>query len=214
MKIFSTVIAAVLALAVVAGLAAAQGKGDVTIDASANPALFRTPTTLSGRVKGEKVGIQVVVQRRSSTTAAYSDVATVTTTGNGQWTHSIRPRRNAYYRAVAKTTPEVASEDLLLQVAPKVTLKAASTTVAAGAKARLRGRIRPRHNGQKVEIQRRTEAGAFEKVATARVRKATRRYSKFRKRVTVPSTGVYRAVLPGHADHAEGVSPELTVTAS
>ena len=217
MKLFSILLAALVALAIGGALAGAQApkNDDVTLDASANPTLFRTPTTLSGRVKGEKEGVSVVLQRRSSLTdTTFSDVATAVTTGNGEYTFTVRPRRNGYFRAVARTTPEKTSDELFLQVAPKVSLGARSTTVAAGAKARFRGKVRPRHNGRKVQIQRRNDAGAFETVATARLRKATRRYSRFRKRVAVPATGVYRAVLPGHADHAEGVSPELTITTS
>lgn len=214
MKPFTIILSALAVLATGAALAVAQGpkNNDVTLDASANPVLYRTPTTLSGRVKGEKAGVSVVLQRRVSQTAAYADVATVATTGNGEYTFSVRPRRNGYFRAVAKTTPEATSDELLLQVAPKVTMTARSMTVSPGAKARFRGKVRPRHRGR-IQIQRRNDAGTFETVATAKLRKATKRLARFRKRVSVPSTGVYRALLPGHADHAEGASAELTITA-
>jgi hypothetical protein len=184
---------------------------DVSIKESANPTPFRAPVTLTGRVKKAKAGVAVVLQRRASQTAPYGDVATAATTGNGEYAFTIRPRRNGYYRAVARTTPEAASSDLLLGVSPRITLRAGRTTLAPGGRVRLRGRVRPKHNGSRVEIQRR-EGAEWRLVKRARLRDTRRSASRYRTRVRVPSTGTYRVLLPGHADHAEGVSPEVTLS--
>jgi hypothetical protein len=196
-----------------AALAVAQGKGDVTIDASANPTLFKAPMTLSGRVKAEKDGVTVVLQRRASQTGTFADVTSVATTGNGDYTFALAPRRNGYFRAVAKTTPEVTSDELLVAVAPKVGMTAGRTTVAPNSRVRLRGKVRPKHNGSRIQIQLRDAAGAWTTVKTPRLRNTDRSYSRYRTRVRVPATGTYRAFLPGHADHADGVSGEVTITA-
>lgn len=206
------------AAALLAGGAIVQAQGpqnkDVTLSGPTTTVVYKTPTTLSGRVKGEKDGVSVVLQRRTSQTAPYTDVATVATTGNGDFTFSgLEPRRNAFYRALARTTPEQTSDDIFVAVAPIVTLRAKSTAVAPNTQARFRGKVRPRHNRRKIQIQR-EEATGFVTVARARLRRVRgKNVSRFRKRVTIPATGNYRALLPGHTDHAEGASAPLTITA-
>jgi hypothetical protein len=212
-------IALAAAAALLAGGAIVQAQGppnksDVTLTGPTSAVVYKTPTAFSGRIKGEKAGVSVVLQRRNSQTAPYTDLATVTTTGNGDFSFAgVEPRRNAFYRALARTTPEQTSDDLFVAVAPIVKLKAKSTTVATNERARFRGKVRPRHNRRKVQIQRQ-EAAGFVTVATARLRRVRgKNVSRFRKRVTIPATGVYRAFLPGHADHAEGGSNTVTISA-
>ena len=210
MNRLATICLALLALLAAAALASAQGKSDdVSLETATNPVVFRTPTALTGRVKGAKTAVPVTLQRRSPTGTEFANVATANTTGNGDYTFTIRPKRNGVFRTVSGT---VMSDELLLGVSPKIGLTVSSTQVAPNSRVRFRGKVRPRHNGSKAQIQLKDAAGTWTVVKETRLRRVEgKRYSRYRTRVTVPATGTYRVVLPAHADHAEGASPEVVI---
>lgn len=209
----ATIFLTALAVLAAAALASAQGKSDdVSLQTATNPVVFRTPTALTGRVKGAKAPVAVTLQRRTPTGTAFADVASATTTDNGDYTFTIRPKRNGVFRAVSGTAT---SDELALGVAPKVGVSVSATTVAPGSRVRFRGKVRPRHNGSRAQIQVRDAAGAWVVVTQARLRRVKgRTYSRYAKRVTVPAGGTYRVVLPAHADHAEGASAEVAIATS
>ena len=185
-----------LALAVVAPAQGQNTNNDITIKASANPVVFKTPTTFDGRVKGVKEGVDVVLQRRSSTTTTeYTTITTVKTTGNGEYTFTVTPRRNGLFRAMSGTA---VSEEIALGVAPKVTLSVGPN--------RFKGRVRPAHDGRKVQLQRQNADGTWTTVKKARLRDTGKAYSRFRKRTPLQAGASYRAILPAHTDHVQGES--------
>jgi len=207
------------ALAPVAATSAAPppkptGPQAVTLKPSAATITFSQTVTSKASVKGAKAGVGVTLQRRPSTSQTWSDVETKTTDNKGDASFTTRPRVNTLYRALARTTPEQTSAEALVQVAPLVGFRVSDSTPRAGQRVRFAGTVRPRHNGRRVSIQRRTSTGAWTTVRRATLRAATTTYSKYAVRVRVRSTGTYRVRLAAHADHAEGLSRERVLTTS
>jgi len=188
------------------------GPQGVMLKPSANLVTFSQTVTSKVSVKGAKAGVNVTLQRRPSTSQTWSDVETKPTDQKGDATFTTRPRVNTAYRAVARTTPEQTSAESLVQVAPLVGFRVSDSTPRAGQRVRFAGTVRPRHTGRRVSIQRRSSTGTWVTVKRARLRAATTTYSKYATRVRVRRTGTYRVRLAPHADHAEGLSRERTLT--
>ena len=190
------------------------GPQGVTLHPSAALVTFSQPVTSKASVKGAKAGVGVTLQRRPSTSQTWSDVATVATDAKGDASFATRPRRNDYYRAIARTTPEQTSAESLVQVAPLVGFRVSDSTPRAGSRVRFAGTVRPRHNGRRVYVQRKLGAGSFVTIRRTTLKRATARYSKYSLRVRVRRAATYRVRILGHADHAMGISRERVLTPS
>jgi hypothetical protein len=188
------------------------GKGAVSIKTSVNILIASQPVTITGSVKGAAAGVTVVLQRHAPGATTFADQATVTTDAQGNYSTVQRPRVNTVYRVVAKTAPEVASGEQTVSVRPLIGLTPSDSTPRKGQVVTLRGSVRPAHDGRSVSIQRKRPDGTWAQVTTARLADAGSVYSTYRKRLTIRATAVYRVVLADHADHAEGVSRERTLT--
>ena len=205
-----------VAVLATAGSAIAQkpnpGKQAVSIKTSANVIVFSQPVTISGSVKGANAGVTVVLQRHAPGATTFADQTNATTDANGDYSFVVRPRVNTVFRALAKTSPEVASGDQTVNVRPLVGLIPSDSTPRRGQVVTLRGTVRPAHDGRQVSIQRKRPDGTWAAVTRVTLRDAGSTFSTYRKRLTIRATGVYRTVILDHADHAEGVSRERTLT--
>ena len=87
-------------------------------------------------------------------------------------------------------------------------LGVSDTTPVAGTRVRFSGRACPPHDGVWARIQRRTAAGTFATVNFVRLVDDPARpgCSKYNRLVRVGADGVYRASVPGDADHLAGAS--------
>jgi hypothetical protein len=188
------------------------GQQGVTLKPAATLITFSHTVVSTASVKGAKAGVAVTLQRRRSTSATWSDAETKPTDQKGDAAFTTRPRVNTVYRAVARTTPEQTSAEALVQVAPLVGFRVSDATPHRGQRVRFAGTVRPRHNGRRVAIQRRSSTGTWVTVKRVRLRAATSTSSKYATRVRVRRTGTYRVRLAPHADHAEGLSRERTLT--
>lgn len=206
--------ALVAALALVApGVAQKPPKaGSVTLRTSADQVTFSNPVTLTGKVKGAKAGVMVSLERRSTDAPAFVPAGTVATAGNGDFSFTQRPSQSTVYRATAATTPPATSGEVTTAVAPLVGLRVGDSTPRKGQRVRFRGTVRPQHDGTRVAIQRKRRDGTWATVATPRMRDAGSAYSRYSKRLRIRRTGTYRTVIAAHADHAEGLSRERTLT--
>ena len=94
-------------------------------------------------------------------------------------------------------------------VRPKVGLRLSDLHPARGARVRFRGSVLPAHDGQAVQIQRRTASGwktiASPVLVTATPLNGVAR-SKYAQRIRIRRSSTYRTVLPAHGDHARGKS--------
>jgi hypothetical protein len=186
--------------------------GSVTLKASADKIVYSAPVTLTGKVKGAKAGVVVTLQRRAADATTFVPAGTATTDGNGDYTFTQRPAVSSVFRATAGTTPPETSADAPVAVAPLVGLRVSDTTPAKGQRVRFRGTVRPQHDGTRVAIQRKRADGTWVTVRSPLLRDAGSAYSRYSKRIRIRRNGTYRTVIAAHADHAEGVSRERTLT--
>ena len=216
-RILPCLLAAGAVLAPVATSAAQKppkppGQQGVTLQPSAAQVTFTQPLTSKVSVKGVKAPVNVTLQRRPSTSRTWSDVETKATDAKGDTAFISRPRRNDYYRAIARTTPEQISPESLVKVAPLVGFRVSDSTPRAGSRVRFSGTVRPSHNGRRVYVQRKVGTGAFVTIRKTTLGKATSTSSKYSLRVRVRTAATYRVRILGHTDHAMGISRERVLT--
>jgi hypothetical protein len=186
--------------------------GSMTLKASAAQVTYSNPVTLTGKVKGAKAGVVVTLERRAADATAFVPAGTATTDGTGTYTFTQRPAQSSVFRAMAATTPPATSADTPVAVAPLVGLKVSDRTPRKGQRVRFSGTVRPQHDGTRVAIQRKKADGTWTTVKTPLLRDAGSAYSRYSKRFRIRRSGTYRTVIAAHADHAEGVSRERTLT--
>jgi hypothetical protein len=218
-RILPGLLAAGALLAPVAASAAQKppkppGQQGVTLQPSATQVTFTQTLTSKVSVKGVKAAVNVTLQRRPSTSQTWSDVETKATDAKGDTTFISHPRRNDYYRAIARTTPEQTSAEALVKVAPLVSFRVSDSTPRAGSRVRFSGTVRPRHNGRRVYVQRKIGTGSFVTIRRTTLVKRTSTSSKYSLRVRVRKAATYRVRILGHADHAMGISRERVLTPS
>jgi hypothetical protein len=213
-------VVALLALAATPALAPGQGgkppkppKGTAGITLDVRPAttIFGSPVIVEGRLTGTSNDVGVTVRLEADTTPPYGDRyedtgMTTQTVAAGRYTFTVRPALNSQYRATAQASPPVTSGPRTVSVRPKVGLVLSDSTPRRGRRVRFRGSVTPAHDGSRVLVQRRTSTGAFRTVARTTLLDAGDDRSTYRRRVRIPSDGVYRVKLPAHADHANGFS--------
>ena len=186
--------------------------GAVSLKASADQVTFPAPVALTGKVKGGKAGIVVTLERRAAGATAFAPAGTATTDANGDFSFAQRPEQNTTYRATAATTPPASSSEVNVAVAPLVGLKVSDRTPRKGQRVRFRGTVRPQHDGMRVAIQRKRADGTWVTVRSPLLRDAGSSFSRYSKRIRIRRSGTYRTVIAAHADHAEGISRERTLT--
>jgi hypothetical protein len=201
-----------LTLGLVAGTTSAQQYtiANITIEVKPNPVVFSSPVTISGRARGAgNTGILLQSSRDRNT---WTTLQKGRTDKNGKYSFGHRPSRNTYYRVVFESNPTSGTAPLLVRVAMLVGLKASDSTPSAGQRVRFSGIVRPPHNGRRVYLQRKTATGKFVTVKRGTLSRLDSKSSRYAISIRVRSTGVYRARVLGHSDHAQGVSRERTVT--
>jgi hypothetical protein len=207
----ATILAVAVALAIASeGEAQKPPKpGATTLKASAQQVTFSTPVALTGKVKGAKQAMTVTLERRAANATAFVAAGTATTDANGDFSFADRPSKSSVYRVTAGTA---ASPEVAVAVAPLVGLKVGDATPRKGQRVRFKGTVRPQHDGTRVAIQRKRADGTWATVRTATLRDAGSAYSRYSKRIRIRRSGTFRTVIAAHADHAEGVSRERTLT--
>ena len=207
----AVILAVAVALAIVSeGEAQKPPKpGATTLKASAQQVTFSTPVALTGKVKGAKQAMTVTLERRAANATTFAVAGTATTDANGDFSFADRPSKSSVYRVTAGTA---ASPEVAVAVAPLVGLKVGDATPRKGQRVRFKGSVRPQHDSMRVAIQRKRADGTWATVRTAALRDAGSAYSRCSRRIRIRRSGTFRTVLAAHADHAEGVSRERTLT--
>ena len=144
------------------------------------------------------VGVGVVVAASGSGSAS----ATAQTEADGYYHASIAPKENATWSA---TAAGASAEGIVIRVRPHLTL-ALSHLKPQGTRLTeiLSGAVTPRHAGAKVLVQK-AVGSAWRTVASGRLDSRSRYHVVWALPFKTASYKV-RAVLPAHADHAEGDS--------
>jgi hypothetical protein len=186
------------------------GAAAVTIAATPPVVTFGKPVTIAGNVAGRPGARVELEQTPFPFTDPFKNAAQGTADAAANYSFQVTPTLHTRYHVVAK--PQSAtSSDVTVLVRTRVSLRLGDRTPPRGARVRFRGSVLPAHDGSVVRIQRRTRVG-WKTIARPVLRTAaplagaTR--SRYRKRIRVRRSGVYRTVMPGHADHARGKSPK------
>lgn len=193
------------------------GKSALSIAARPNPLVFGIATTISGRLTGAKHagGVSVtLLQNPYPYTGGFKAVTSTTTSSQGGYAFTRKPKRNIRYKAVAnpKQAGPVTSASLQVRVRMKVTLSLGDSTPARGQRVRFRGSVYPAHDGRVVYLQRRTLTGRYVTLARTRLRHVLGgRRSFYRRVLRIYRSGVYRAYVGRHADHSAGSRRRLIV---
>jgi hypothetical protein len=128
--------------------------------------------------------------------------ATLTTQADGFYDTLIAPKTNATWSA---TAAGASAGEIVIGVMPKLTLALSHATSSTRLTEILSGTVKPNHAGATVRIQKAVGSG-WRTVASGRIDSR----SRYRVTWSLPKkTASYklRAMLPAHADHAEGASP-------
>ncbi len=139
--------------------------------------------------------VGVTVTRNGAASAA------LRTQADGFYTTSIGPKSNATWSA---TAAGASAGEIVIRVLPKLTLSLSHTTSSTRLTEILSGAVTPNHAGATVRIQKAVGSG-WRTVASGRIDSR----SRYRVTWSLPrKTASYklRAMLPAHADHAEGAS--------
>ena len=189
---------------------------NVSLGATPRAPLWDQPTRLSGRIRRGGRRTRVTLQRRLyPAERRYRTIQRGRASSRGRFHFGIRPHTNAYYRVIAATRPQSQSPSVLVRVHMLVGLNATSKPVRRGARIRFSGSVFPAHHGRLVYLQRKSPRGRWKTVARSVLGPgANPLASRYRRRLRVYRTAVYRVVVRGHDDHANGASRERTITVS
>jgi hypothetical protein len=201
------------------------GTADLTLTADTpivryNPALVPPGgvAALSGRLRNQAAAGQVVALTQNPAPLddnLFEPTGRETTTdaqGRFRFTDVTVPV-NTQFRAQTGIPP-VLSTLALVRVRPRVGVAVSDRTPHRGERVRFRGRIWPEHDGKPVRIQRRSRDGSFRTVRETASRDVVgETFSRYRARVRVRSTGVFRVVVrTGDEDHVNGISRKRRLT--
>lgn len=139
-------------------------------------------------------------------TDASSPAAEASSASDGLYKAWITPKTNGTWTARTSTTTSAA---VLIRVMPRITMTLSHVKAGTRLTEIFSGAVAPRHPGQRLLIKKRTPLG-WRVVASGRLDSR----SRFHIRWLMPyRTATYRvrAVLPAHADHAEGFTPTARI---
>ena len=187
----------------------AAGPAAVTIAATPRVVTFGKSVTIAGTVAGRPNDQVELEQTPYPFTDPFKNAAQGMTDAAANYSFQHAPTLNTRYHVVAKSPPAT-SADIDVLVRTKVGLRLSDRTPARGQRVRFRGSVLPAHNGQTVRIQKRTASG-WKTIATPTLVAGTPlngvERSTYRQGRRIRANGVFRTVMPAHADHARGKSP-------
>ena len=172
--------------------------------ASPGTIVFGQTTRLSGKVSSPgPAHTTVTLQRATSRTGPFTNVATTTSSNNGAYSFVQKPAANTFYRAVANG---VSSAPVRVAVRFRITLFVGTTHPARGQRLRFHGSVAPSHNGFRVRIQRLGSDGRWHTLARPSLHQGSGNTSVYSVRIRVRRSSRYRATVAPDAHHARGIS--------
>jgi hypothetical protein len=134
----------------------------ITIDSSANPAVYGQQVTISGTLESE--GEETVTLLAQIGAGAFTPIAQVLSNGEA-YSFSESPAQGTNYRVISAGA---SSATLAQSVTYELTPTPAPATVAAGTEVTFGGTVAPSREGQVVDLERETiPAGTYSVIATA-----------------------------------------------
>jgi hypothetical protein len=182
----------------------------VKIAAAPNPIVFGQLTTVSGSVHGPGAAhTSVALQRSGSATGPFVTLATTTTGPKGTYSFPARGfSSNTWLRTVANG---VNSPLLLVHVRFHVTLFVSNTHPVRGQLIRFHGRVAPRHNGMRVQLQRLGADRRWHTISRPRLHSTSGNASTYSVRRRARRGGLYRVIAGPDRTHSRGFSRAIRV---
>lgn len=214
MKWTTAMLAGLFAAALMPALASADHRpghrnspGALTATATPNPVVYGRTTSIAGRLSGPSNGGKTITLRGDRYPFdGFQSLGAVVTNAQGYYSFAHFPAANTRYQA-RQGNQQSAVVAVLVRI--RTSLGVSDRRVRRGQIVRFSGRACPQHDGSLVRIQRLSRRG-WRTVRRTRLRDA-RRCSVYRRRTRLYRGGRYRAVVVGHADHANGISPSRRV---
>ncbi|HVI17888.1 MAG TPA: hypothetical protein VM712_05900 [Gaiellales bacterium] len=181
----------------------------VSLTASKSTGKFNENITLSGQVSGAAVsGITVTLQENPYPFAGWDDVATTTTDASGHYGFIRQLKTNTAWRVIAATKPAGTSLPAFVLEQDTVSMKLSTTRPRRGHSVLFTGFATPARFGGPVYIQRLSRSGWHNvRGLTAKLTiTAIPDTVSYALRWHHPTSGVYRAYVPGGYDHVAGAS--------
>jgi spore germination protein len=197
---------------------AVQRSTKLTVSAPAT-ITYGATATISGKLTSltgaALAGQKVVLQWRPSSTAAWRNITTATTSSTGAVSLTNKPASNVQYRLASIASwgyLATASPAVTTQVRPRITAAFADSTVKRGTTIKLTGKVAPVRAGTVVQRQRYLGPNKWAFVSSTTVR-ADGTYA-FSFAWNVAGTYAYRVVTPATSLNAPGTSNAVTVKVS
>lgn len=185
------------------------------INASPNPVVFGSPTTVLGALTGTgNAGKDVVLQQKPFPfTADFSQLGSPVVTGaDGTFSFPVLPLPSTTQFRVQTTDGKVTSPVITLGVAARVRTTASRRRVRRNRRVTIHGTVQPARVGLPFEVQKQTRRGQWVVVKRGLTRRGTTTSARYSKRVRISRTARYRVfVNTGGGDLISGFGPELTV---
>jgi hypothetical protein len=204
--------AAVAGAGVVPALApAAAPAPTVRLSIEATPSLvtWGTDAGIGGRMTGNRgrmAGRAVILEADPYPFRGFTAMATTTTNARGLFDFLVRPAANTRYRAVPQGARGGPSNDVLVFVRMRTSLRVSDAFPERGDRVRFFGSVTPSHEGLTVHIQKRNPDGTYRNVARASLTHGTGASSRFEASIPIYRNGWYRVLAPSHDDHTKAVS--------
>lgn len=180
----------------------AGGAGQLSIATTPRVIVFGAGSTVAGQLTGvpSAGGVALSLDQSPYPFRSFKRLATGSTDAGGGYSFAVMPTGNTRYRVTAQTSPPTTSAEADVLVKKRVTIGVRRSRVS--------GLVAPAHNGDSVELQRRSRTG-YRTVATARLADATAAGARYR--FIVRRAGIYRVRAPADANHLSGTSSSRRV---
>jgi hypothetical protein len=182
--------------------------GRVSIGMLPSIVTWGTTGGIGGHVTGggSQTGSPVVLQAETPPAARFHSSATGAVDARGQYNFRVSPGANTRYRVMAGSGLRVQSSEVLMFVRMRASLRVSDSSPTRGQRVRFSGSVSPAHVGLVVHIQKRDADGSFRNVARTFLVAGAASSSRYSGVIRVYRNGVYRVLVPSHAEHVKAVS--------
>jgi hypothetical protein len=196
------------AAALVAAKPPKNTPGRVSIGVLPSIITWGTTGGIGGHLSGapQQAGSPVVLQAETPPAARFHTSATSALDARGQYNFRVSPGANTRYRVLAGSGLRVQSSEVLMFVRMRASLRVSDSSPTRGQRVRFSGSVSPAHTGLVVRIQKRNADGTFRNVARTFLIAGSASSSRYSGVIRVYRNGVYRVLVPSHADHVKAVS--------
>lgn len=186
-----------------------QPTARLSIEASPSLITWGTQAGIGGQVTGRRgpmSGRSVTLEADAFPFGSFTQLGTATANARGQFSFLVRPADNTRYRVLAEGRNAPQSNDVLVYVRMRASLRVGHAFPERGERVEFFGSVTPAHDGLTVHIQKRNPDGTYRNVARTTLTAGSGVSSRFEARIPIYRNGWYRVLAPSHDDHTKAVS--------